>query len=170
MSSPTLPRTGRATVLVDWDGLGTFAGPYDDVTGDVPGDPGVSVDQGKDGARALSPPKVSACDFQLRNDTGTYSQEHGGSPVYQRVIPGKPVRVEFEHGTSIGYGAHVLYDDPVYYDGVGTFPLARTAIDDISQETTLGAQRVTMRTLGIETLLVGTTVTVGLMTAPRVDQ
>jgi hypothetical protein len=161
---------GCTTVRVSWDGDGLFTGPFDDVTADVLADPGVSIDLGRDGARQLSPPKVAAADFVLRNDTGTYSQEHAGSPVYQRVIPGRPVHIEITAGAAGAYDEPLPYDAPAYYDGVGTLPVARTAIDDISQDTVVGQQTVTLRTLGIETLLLGTTVSVGLMTAPRVDQ
>jgi hypothetical protein len=164
--------TGQACtrVLVSWDGNGLFTGPHDDVTADVGGTPGVSIDLGRDGARQLSPPKVSAADFALRNDTGRYSQERADSPVYQRVLPGRPVRIETEHGTTDAYDTPTRYDETDYYDGAATFTLARTVVDDIAQETALGDQMVTLRTLGLETLLIGTTVTVGLMTAPRVDQ
>ena len=170
MTSPTtLPGTACTSVLVSWNGDGLFTGPYDAVTADVLGEPGVSVDLGKDGARQLSPPKVSSCDFVLRNDDGQYSQEHAGSPVYQRVLPGRPVRVEVEHGTADAYDTATAYDETDYYDGVGAYAIARTATDDISQSVALGQQTVTMRTLGIETLLLGTTVTIGLMTAPLVS-
>jgi hypothetical protein len=165
-----LPTLGCTTVLVSWDGDGLFTGPYDDVTADVLGTPGVTIDGGRDGARQLSPPKVSAADFMLRNDDGKYSQEHGGSPVYQRVVPGRPCRVQVAAGETDAYDTAAPYDAADYYDGVAALALARTVIDDISQETVLGQQTVTLRTLGVETLLIGTTVTVGVMTAPRVDQ
>jgi hypothetical protein len=165
-----LPAYGCTSVLVSWDGDGAFTGPYDNVTLDVPGDPGVSIEIGRDGARQLSPPRVSAADFTLRNDSRKYSQEYAGSPVYQRVLPGRPVRVETELGTTDAYDTPTPYDETDYYDGEATWALARTAIDDISQDVAIGHQTVAVTTLGIETLLLGTSVTVGLMTAPRVDQ
>jgi hypothetical protein len=165
-----LQQYGCTSVLVSWDGDGLFTGPYDNVTMDTLGDPGVSIDLGKDGARQLSPPKVSSADLVLRNDTATYSQEHSASPVYQRVVPGRPVRIEMQNGVTDAYDTATPYDEADYYDGSGTWALARTAIDDIAQQTAIGQQTVTLRTLGIETLLVGTTVSVGVMTAPRVDQ
>src|SRR5262245_4039938 len=157
-----LPAYGCTTVRVSWDGDGLFTGPFDDVTADVMGNPGVSVDLGKDGARQLSPPKVAAADFVLRNDTRKFSQEYGGSPVYQRVLPGRPVHIAIAAGETDAYDMPTFYDEPDYYDGVGLLPIARTAIDDISQQTQLGQQTVTLRTLGVETLLVGTHVTIGL--------
>lgn len=165
-----LPAYGCTSVLVSWDGDGLFTGPDDDVTMDVPGDPGVSIQIGKDGARQMSPPSVSAADFVLRNDTRKYSQEYAGSPVYQRVLPGRPVRVETELGTTDAYDTPTRYDETDYYDGEATWALARGAIDDLSQDVAVGHQVVSVRTLGIETLLLNTTVTVGVMTNPRVDQ
>lgn len=166
----TLTATIAARVLVSWDGTGAFTGPYDDVTNDVMGDPGISVDLGKDGARALDPPKVHSASFEVTNDDGAYSQEHPSSPVYQLVLPGRPVKIQALVGATDHYDAHTPYDETDPYDGIGTYDLARTAIDEISQTTELGSYRVKFSTLGIESLLVAGAVTVGVMTAPRVDQ
>ena len=95
-----LAQHGCTTVRVSWEGDGLFTGPFDDVTGDVLGDPGVTIDLGRDGARQLSPPKVASADFVLRNDTSIYSQENAGSPVYQRVLPGRPVHIEITAGVA----------------------------------------------------------------------
>lgn len=166
----TLPTTIDPRVLVSWDGSGAFDGLYDDVTSDVLADPGVSIEQGKDGSRTLDPPKVSAADFALTNDDGTYSQERADSPVYQLVLPGRPVLIQVDHGESLAYNAPVAYNADVYYNGIGTYDLARGVIDDLSQTADLGNRRVSIGTLGIETLLVASTVTVGVMVNPRVDQ
>ncbi len=166
----TSPAAACTRVLVSWDGGGTFTGPYDDVTADVMADPGVAIDAGRDGARQLAPPKVSSADFVLRNDTRKYSQEYGGSPVYQRVLPARPVRIVVTAGAADAYDTPTRYTEPDPYDGIATLAVARTSIDDISQSVALGDQAVTLRTLGVETLLVGTHVTVGIMNNPRVDQ
>lgn len=166
----TLPSTIEPRVLVSWDGSGDFAGTFDDITDDVPGEPGIAIALGKDGARTLDPPKVASADFDLFNHDGTYSQERADSPVYQLVLPGRPVKVEVDHGDEVQYNAAIPYDSDVYYNGVGTYTLARTAIDDLTQTTTLGDQRVHVGTLGLETLLVASTVTVAVMANPRVDQ
>lgn len=164
----TLPLCTR--VEVSWGGSGAFTGPYDDVTADVLGDPGVKIDLGKDGARTLSPPKVSAADFDVVNQDGDYSQERPSSPIYQLVVPGRPVRVSAHYGAPTPYDAAIAYDAPIPYDGVGVYALARTAIDTINQTTALGDQRVSFATLGIESLFVAATITVPIMTNPRVDQ
>jgi hypothetical protein len=139
------------------------------VTRDTAGDPGVSITIGKDGARALSPPMVSALDFELYNHTATYSQENPSSPVYQRVLPGRPVRVNGTNGTSDAYDAPTAYDEADYYDGGITVALASAALDDISQDTAIGSQRVSLQCLGVESLLVNANVTVPLMVNPLVS-
>jgi hypothetical protein len=168
MSLP--PGAVCTTVEVSWDGTGLYSGPFDDVTSRVPGDPGLVVDIGKDGSRTLDPPRVSSFDFELYNDDGRYSQERPDSPVYQRVVPGRPVRATLTHGESDVYDAPTAYTEDDYYDGVALYRLAQAAVDDISQTTGYGRQRVGLACLGIEQVLVAGTVTVGLMTAPRVDQ
>lgn len=166
----TLPSTVDTQVLVSWDGTGAFTGTYDDVTNDVASEPGVLIQTGRDGARTLNPPKVSSADFDLLNNDGEYSQERADSPIYQLVLPARPVKVVVEHGTEGDYDEDDDYDTSDYYDGLTSWSLARTAIDDITQTTVLGDQRVSLSTLGIETLLIASNVTVAVMTNPRVDQ
>lgn len=166
----TLPATIEPRVLIDWTGSGDFDGLYDDVSNDVAGEPGIAIDTGKDGSRTLAPPKTVAADFELFNHEGTYSQERSDSPIYQLVVPGRGVLVEVDHGTEGVYDEDDPYDADDYYDGLATFSLARTAIDDLTQETALGQQRVGLSTLGIEQLLLARTVTVAVMVNPRVDQ
>lgn len=166
----TAPATISPRILVNWAADGAFDGLFDDVTDDVLSDPGVSIELGKDGSRTLDPPKVASADFALTNDDGAYSQERPDSPVYQLVVPGRPVKVQALHGTEDTYDADDDYDADDYYDGVGTFDLARTAIDDISQDAGLGRRVVALSTLGVESLLVASTVTVAVMVNPRVDE
>lgn len=164
----SVPAEIAVQVLTSWDGSGDFTGTFDDITGDVV--PGVSISLGKDGSRTLDPPKVTETEHTVFNDDGAYSQERPDSPIYQLVTPGRPVLYQALHGTEDEYDTATDYDEDDYYDGIGTYALARTAIDDISQTTVLGDQRVRFPTLGIESLFVASTVTVAVMTAPRVDQ
>lgn len=159
-----------ATVLVDWVGDGLFASPASDVTADVPGDPGLVIDTGRDGSRALSPPKVPSASFELRNDHGRYSNERGASPVYQLVRPGTPVVMAAAYGTARPYRSATPYRAAVAYRGIATWTLARTRIDATTQDATLGAQRVRVATLGATSTLVGRSVTVPLQAAIRTDQ
>lgn len=169
-SPPTLPAIWRPKVEIDWTLSGTFSGPYDNVTADTAADPGLSIDTGRDGGRSLNPPKVPSVDFELRNDHRRYSNEAPTSPVYQLVTPGTPVRVSATYGSvdryrgTDGYRAH----DP--YRGVAYWALATARIDDVTQATPWGSQRVSVAALGTTSVLVGRTVTVAMQTNIRTDQ
>lgn len=157
-------------IEVDWDGDGLFASAASDVTADAAGDPGLVIDTGRDGARALSPPKVPSASFELRNDHGRYSNERGASPVYQLVRPGVPVRMSASYGGTRFYRAGVRYRADLPYRGRAVWPLAMTRIDETTQDATLGQQRVRVSTLGLSSTLVGRSVTVPLQTGKRTDE
>ena len=157
-------------VAVSWDGSGDFDGAYDDVTNDVAIAPGITIDEGRDGTRALAPPKVNAIDFELHNHERTYSQEYSGSPIYQRVLTGRPVRVSALHGEGTLYRADRLYRADEYYRGRTTYRLATGKIDDISQTTALGAQRVRLANLAAADMLIDKKVTIPLQENVRTDE
>jgi len=165
-----MPATVCASVQVSWSGSGAYDGPLDDVTARVAADTGLAITLGKDSARTLDPPQVASCDFELYNDDGRYSQYRADSPLYQLVVPGRPVRLVVTHGVADAYRADDPYRADDAYRGAAVYNVGAFAIDDISQQTAYGARRVTLNCLGVEQLLTAGTVTVGLMTAPRVDQ
>jgi hypothetical protein len=167
---PALPALYSPRVQIDWNGDGAYAGPADDVTIDTAGEPGITIDAGRDGARALSPPKVPSASFELRNDHGRYSNERAASPVYQLVRPGTPVLISASYGAERRYRSATAYRSAVPYRGVGQWTLARTRIDQTTQTATLGSQRVAVATLGASSTLVGRSVTVPIQTAIRTDQ
>lgn len=166
----TLPSTIELEVAVSWSGDGTFTGDHDIVTSDVRAEPGVAVDEGRDGAQTLSPPKVQAGSFTLRNERGVYSQDRADSPVYQRVIPGLPVQYQVRHGERRLYRSHTLYREHVPYRGLAVFPLGRHVVDDIDPDTAIGNRQVSFSTLGYEVVLTRAIVSVAVMIAPRVDE
>lgn len=166
----TLPATLDPIIEASWDGSGDFDGPEDDITNDTLADPGLTIDQGKDGARSLSPPKVDTADLELDNHTGRYSQEQSSSPIYQQVLPGRPVRVSALHGIRRTYRSHTLYRDHVPYRGRALYRLSTTLIDDISLDAGIGNQRVSLSTLGEIGRLVGQRVTVAVQSNIRTDQ
>lgn len=165
-----LPTEIEVQVSVSWDGSGLFTGDYDDVTEDVAVSPGITIDEGRDGTRALAPPKISATDFELHNEDRTYSQESPASPVYQRVLTGRPVRVSALHGEDVEYRADRLYRADGYYRGRTTYRLATGRIDDISQTTALGAQRVRLANLAAAEMLIDKRISCGLRENFRTDQ
>lgn len=166
----TMPSTIEIEAHVSWDGSGDFLGAYDDITPDVVVDSGISIVEGRQDSMTLSPPRTSDGQVTLWNEDGLYSQERADSPIYQRVIPGRPVRYRAGHGARRLYRSHALYRSHVPYRGRGVFPLGRHIIRDISQTTGLGDQKVSLTTLGYENVLTRAVVTVGVMAAPRVDQ
>ena len=168
----SLPATLDTVVEVSWDGSGAYTGLYDDVTAaqDVPGDPGVGIDEGKDGARSLSPPKIPASSFELYNEDGRYSQERADSPVYQRVLTGRPLRISALHGTESAYTEDDDYRADDYYDGEGTWRLASGYIDDLAQRTSIGDQRVGIDALGTLGKLITQPVSVAVHASIRTDE
>jgi hypothetical protein len=165
-----LPPSILPTVAVSWDGSGAFTGPFDVVTSDVAADAGVTIQEGRDGARSLAPPRISAGSFELLNHTGKYSQHRADSPVYQRVLPGRPVSYSGVYGTTDAYDVPLPYDAPDPYDGRASWGLGRHVIDAIAQTTDWGQRRVQVSTLGAEIVLKDAVISVPLQTNLRTDQ
>lgn len=166
----TLPATLDVQVAVSWDGTAAFDGEHDDVTPDTAIDPGVQVRHGRQDSLTLSPPRISDGGFDVHNDDGTYSQERADSPIYQRVLPGRPVRYRAAVGTEGAYTEGTPYTEADPYTGLGTWPLGRHILREISQTTAIGNRRVAFETIGYETVLTRAVVTVPLQQAIRTDQ
>jgi hypothetical protein len=108
-----LPRLGSTAVLVSWDGSGEFDGAHDDVAGAILMDTTISVEVGRDQARALGRPQTAAAGWQLYNEDRTYSSEYSGSPLRGQLLPGRPAVVQDVLGTSVlADASDVLADDP----------------------------------------------------------
>ena len=160
-------------VQVDWHRDGSFSGAYDTVTPDVMADPGVSIDTGRDSSLALNPPKVPACDFELQNWTGKYSNESATSPLYQAIRPGAPVNIAADFGAQKQYRNHGQYRDRSYYRGRGRWQIAATRISSIRQQATRGTsdqQRLAIQTLGASGAMLAKPINVPLSTNVRTDQ
>lgn len=166
----TSPRTIDLEIAVSWSGDGVFDGLDDDVTNDADANAGLSLDDWRDGAQQLNPPKIAAGGFSLLNHDGVYSQNRADSPIYQRVVPTRPVRYQAARGETRSYRSSKAYGSHGYYRGRGVYQLGRHLLDDLDQNAEIGQQRVSVSTLGYETVLTRAPVTVALMTAPRVDQ
>lgn len=164
------PQYLRAQVYISLDGSADFDGPDDRVTPYVHYERGAEFDEGRDGAQQLSPPKIGTGGFNLRNERGRFSPDNPGSPMYQLLLPGRPVVYTAEHGEARMYDSDVLYDDNVYYDGVAEFDMARHVVDDISQMTEIGGRLVSIETISYEVVLTRAPVTVVLQSNIRVDQ
>lgn len=156
-------------VHVSLDGSGDFLG-SDDRLFKVKADTGVTLDEGRDGAQQLNPPKITAGDFDLSDPLGVYTPTNAGSPYYQRLLPGKPMRYQAKHGDRQLYRSHIPYRSHVYYRGKGVWPLARHVLDDLDPDPTVGNRRVKVSTLGWETLLARAVVSIPVMSTPLVSE
>lgn len=166
----TLPATIDTEVFISLDGSGDFDGDHDDVTSAVDVRTAITIDEGLDGARSLSPPRAVRVGVALRNDTGDYSLERAGSLAYQVLLPGRPVLVTATHGVTDDYDEDDDYDTADYYDGTATLSLAQANIDTISQTNPIGDRRVGIEALGPESLFVHATVTIPVTANVRVDE
>jgi hypothetical protein len=157
-------------VFIDWANDGTFTGPYDDITRDVAADPGLTTEQGMDASQALRPPMIDAADFEVDNQTAKYSQENASSPLYQQIIPGKPVQLYGAWGTRDVYDRHTPYDEPDAYDGLSPYNLLTGLVSEISMTTELGNRRVRFSAIGSLSKLRGRTISVPIQQNIRTDQ
>lgn len=166
----TVPATLDLTVEISLDGTGDYTGLNDDVTDAVAVEPGIAVDEGREGARALNPPKAPYWGMELHNEDGRYSQENAGGVAYQVLIPGRPTRVTALHGERRAYRSHTLYRDHVPYRGRAPYTIASGGIEDIGQTTEFGRQRVRIESRGTMAVLVHQAVTVAVQANVRTDQ
>jgi hypothetical protein len=157
-------------VSIDWAGNGTFGDTYDDVTRDVAADPGLTTEQGMDASQALRPPMIDAADFEVFNHTGKYSQENAAGPLYQQIIPGKPVQIYGAWGARDVYDRHTPYDEPDAYDGLSPYVLMTGLITDITMTTELGNRRVKFAALGSLSKLSGQVISIPIQQNIRTDQ
>ncbi|MCC7205722.1 MAG: hypothetical protein IT323_00350 [Anaerolineae bacterium] len=84
------------TITVDWDRNGNFSGPYDDVTAYV-----ISADW----TLGMGHPFQEAADnsvlkLVLNNADRRFSPENGSSPLYGKLVPFRPVRIQSNDGTT----------------------------------------------------------------------
>ena len=159
----------EAEVHVSLDGSGDFLGEHDRLF-KVKADTGITLDEGRDGAQQLNPPKIGSGDFDLSDKSGIYSPNNAASPYYQRLLPGKPIRYQAKHGDRRLYRSHIPYRSHVYYRGLGVWPLGRHVLDDLNPDPTIGNRRAKVTTIGYETLLARATVTIPLMLNPLVSE
>ena len=157
--------------LIDWGDDGLFDGPYDDVTADVLAAPGISAEHGRDTARSLSPPMVTAAGYELTNVSQRYSAEFPGSPLYQQVTPGHGALLGVVHGRETGYDeAGLGYDDPRLWDGRQDVTLFDGLVDDLPQYPGHARRAVGVKLYGRELHLSRRRAYTALYEGYRVDQ
>lgn len=117
---------------IDWYADGT----YEDMTSLTLGGSShpVTVDYGRDTARATSPPMIGVADATLYNVGRDFSPDNPGTPWYQFIKPGRRARVSITHGERKLYRSHALYRDHTPYRGVGVWPLVNGYLASFVQE------------------------------------
>jgi hypothetical protein len=165
----TMPTNAEPRVRIDWYNDGQYTDAIDDVTPLVMGQPGLTVEWGRDTARSTSPPMVGAADCELLNEDRALSPENPSSPRYQFVVPGRPIQIDVLHGTERLYRADDLYRADVYYRGVGVIPLLAGHTDEFGQNAEWGHRVVSMSALSRAARLLRKRISVPFSGATRTD-
>lgn len=79
-------------IVIDWDADGFSDG--DDVTDRTLSRTGLSMNYGRDQDRELSPMVAGAGGLELDNASKDYSPDNVDSPLYGKVLPARPVRIQ----------------------------------------------------------------------------
>lgn len=140
--------TTTPSVLIDWYADDDFADAIDDVTAAVIGDPGLTVEYGRDTARSTGPPMIGSADCSLVNEDRAFSPENPSSARYQFIRPGRPFKASVAHGERRLYRSHTLYRGHVPYRGLGSFPLISGHTSAFRQQSEIGRRRVDVEALG----------------------
>lgn len=163
------PTNATPAIDIDWFADGDFTDTIDSATDDVLGNPGVTVEYGRDTIRSTAPPMIGAADFTLWNENREYSPENPATARYQFVKPGRPVRIQTTHGTSSPYREHTPYRENDPYRGVGVYPLFLGNIDTLRQNSEIGNKTVEVTALGTVAQLKRRIVSVALQGPIRTD-
>lgn len=164
------PENVCTTVEISLDGTGAYTGAHDDVTAAVAAEPGITIVEGREGARALGPPRIPSYSYALHNDDARYSPQNPGSLVYQLLFPGRPNRITLALGTARPWRSPTTWRNGGLWRGRRQFSVASGAVDDITQTTDFGNKRVGLTHLGTMSMLIGQNVTVGVQANIRTDQ
>lgn len=79
---------------VDWDRNGNFTGAFDDVTTRVLPSSRLEVEFGRDADSPLTAVVAGEGAFTLTNGDRRYTNRNAGSPLFGKVLPARPVKVE----------------------------------------------------------------------------
>lgn len=118
------------SVAIDWAKDGTWTGVGDDVTDRHRGT--ISCAYGRDQATALSPMVSGTGSFQLTNASRDYSPRNTSSPLYGRVKPARPVRIQRTTG-GITYTIFVGHtDDAPINPDIASKRVSFTLLDNLA--------------------------------------
>lgn len=156
-------------IMIDWYANGDYYDAIDDVTEFVLGDPGLSVEQGRDTARSISPPMIAAADFTLNNQSRAFSPENPETERYQFIRPGRPAHVDLLYGTESAYTENDDYRADDYYRGLGSYGLLTGHMASIKQDAEIGVRTAPVTLLGSAAKLRRRIVSVPFMGDARTD-
>lgn len=93
LASGGAPSTGFYIIAIDWDNDGDFIDPFDEVSPDVLDQPGIRFNRGRDRQRTLQPAAATEAGFLLDNTDRRYSPENAASPIFGKMLPGRPLHI-----------------------------------------------------------------------------
>ncbi len=89
------------SVGVDWNNNGSFADAGDDISKQVLDTSTMTIQYGRDQARAMNPAVAASAGFLIDNATRNYSPDYTGSTLTPNVLPGRGVLVSaIQSGTT----------------------------------------------------------------------
>lgn len=116
-------------VMVDWDSDNDFDDVGEDVTERALARTPISIQYGRDQARALAPIAPGRAVLELDNTSGDYSPENPSSPIAANLGPGRPMHILADH-LGIEYVLfHGFLDDYDMEPGVATRSVSFTMLD-----------------------------------------
>jgi hypothetical protein len=77
---------------LDWSRAGTFANPYEDAS--VSADADITIAVGRDTSRAAADLPTGTLDFKIDDSARVYAPDRTASPLYGKVVPGVPGRLD----------------------------------------------------------------------------
>jgi len=135
--------------VVDWNNDADFSDTTEDISAYLSAAGGMSIELGLDSARAFSPPRIGRARNQLLNNDKIFSAESPASPVYQLMLPGRPVEHRVTIGLAVDYDSEDwYYDDNILYDGADQQTVFTGIVEDMPQHPEQVIRRVTLSAVG----------------------
>lgn len=159
----TLPAVAEYVVRESWDGTGAFDGPYDDVSDDVKGEPGVTVARGRDQGRGIGGAIVPRATWTLDNESRRYATEYSGSPIHNQLEPGRPCTIGAVIGGDVTMGDDVaaMGDPEALMGGAAEIPIFTGITEEPDESYGIGRRTVSVSALGLMRRLRGVAITIG---------
>lgn len=110
---------------LDWSRAGTFTNPYEDAS--VSADSAITIAVGRDTSRVAADLPVGTLDFKIDDGSRVYAPNRTASPLYGKVEPGVPGRLEL----TVSGPTFALFDgslDKLKYDP-NNWSLSGTLVD-----------------------------------------